>query len=269
MLLQLAAYVALLVSSKMSETCHLRMTNLDSLTGRMFTPLQVRETDKLNTEREREKPTWMVLLSYAAPPAEVILCLDDVAILSMTTDAVPLSLRIQSKFEFDKGHSFLIVSCFWFKSRFHSYIAQVLSCTTRTLLTQIFRIYIYFVYLIHTYLYTMIPGTGIPGICCIFFVRCTWYTGRPYVRTRICRAVSARLTLGHQVLYTNRQYLVVNSRFPRCRLSDLRGRLRFAEWGTYVCFFFAFCRANLGPPRPGRADWRDISRQVGLLWAQP
>ena len=42
MLLQLAAYVALLVASKMGETCPLRMKSLANLTGRMFTPLQVR-----------------------------------------------------------------------------------------------------------------------------------------------------------------------------------------------------------------------------------
>lgn len=42
MLLQLAAYVALLIASKMGETCPLRMKSLANLTGRMFTPLQVR-----------------------------------------------------------------------------------------------------------------------------------------------------------------------------------------------------------------------------------
>lgn len=42
MLLQLTAYVALLVASKMSETCPLRMKSLANLTGRMFTPLAVR-----------------------------------------------------------------------------------------------------------------------------------------------------------------------------------------------------------------------------------
>lgn len=41
MLLQLAAYVALLIASKMGETCPLRMRSLANLTGRMFTPLQV------------------------------------------------------------------------------------------------------------------------------------------------------------------------------------------------------------------------------------
>lgn len=41
LLLQLAAYVALLVASKMSETVPLRMKSLANLTGRMFTPLQV------------------------------------------------------------------------------------------------------------------------------------------------------------------------------------------------------------------------------------
>lgn len=41
MLLQLAAYVALLIASKMGETCPLRMKSLANLTGRMFTPLQV------------------------------------------------------------------------------------------------------------------------------------------------------------------------------------------------------------------------------------
>lgn len=42
MLLQLAAYVALLIASKMSEISPLRMKSLANLTGRMFTPLQVR-----------------------------------------------------------------------------------------------------------------------------------------------------------------------------------------------------------------------------------
>lgn len=46
MLLQLAAYVALLVASKMSETCPLRMKSLGTLTGRMFTPLQVRASSR-------------------------------------------------------------------------------------------------------------------------------------------------------------------------------------------------------------------------------
>lgn len=41
MLLQLAAYVALLIASKMGETSPLRMKSLANLTGRMFTPLQV------------------------------------------------------------------------------------------------------------------------------------------------------------------------------------------------------------------------------------
>lgn len=44
MLLQLAAYVALLIASKMGETCPLRMKSLANLTGRMFTPLQVKKT---------------------------------------------------------------------------------------------------------------------------------------------------------------------------------------------------------------------------------
>lgn len=70
MLLQLAAYVALLVSSKMSETCHLRMTNLESLTGRMFTPLQVREVNAA------------MLLRMLLP-----------MLLSVDDDAVPLYLR--------------------------------------------------------------------------------------------------------------------------------------------------------------------------------
>lgn len=42
LLLQLAAYVALLVASKMSEVSPLRMKSLANLTGRMFTPIQVR-----------------------------------------------------------------------------------------------------------------------------------------------------------------------------------------------------------------------------------
>lgn len=41
LLLQLAAYVALLVASKMGEVAPLRMKSLANLTGRMFTPLQV------------------------------------------------------------------------------------------------------------------------------------------------------------------------------------------------------------------------------------
>lgn len=41
LLLQLAAYVALLVASKMSEVSPLRMKSLANLTGRMFTPTQV------------------------------------------------------------------------------------------------------------------------------------------------------------------------------------------------------------------------------------
>lgn len=41
MLLQLVAYVALLIASKMCETCPLRMKSLANLTGCMFTPLQV------------------------------------------------------------------------------------------------------------------------------------------------------------------------------------------------------------------------------------
>ena len=41
LLLQLAAYVALLVASKMTETIPLRMKSLANLTGRMFTPRQV------------------------------------------------------------------------------------------------------------------------------------------------------------------------------------------------------------------------------------
>lgn len=41
LLLQLAAYVALLVASKMSEVSPLRMKSLANLTGRMFTPVQV------------------------------------------------------------------------------------------------------------------------------------------------------------------------------------------------------------------------------------
>lgn len=41
MLLQLMAYVSLLVASKMSETVPLQMKSLGSLTGRMFTPIQV------------------------------------------------------------------------------------------------------------------------------------------------------------------------------------------------------------------------------------
>eukprot|EP00903_Cladosiphon_okamuranus_P013742 g12793.t1 len=45
MLLQLAAYVALLIASKMSETCPLRMKSLANLTGRMFTPLQVKRLE--------------------------------------------------------------------------------------------------------------------------------------------------------------------------------------------------------------------------------
>lgn len=44
LLLQLAAYVALLVASKMSEVSPLRMKSLANLTGRMFTPIQVRLT---------------------------------------------------------------------------------------------------------------------------------------------------------------------------------------------------------------------------------
>ncbi|CAM9142303.1 unnamed protein product [Ectocarpus sp. 4 AP-2014] len=45
MLLQLAAYVALLIASKMGETCPLRMRSLANLTGRMFTPLQVKQLE--------------------------------------------------------------------------------------------------------------------------------------------------------------------------------------------------------------------------------
>eukprot|EP00752_Nemacystus_decipiens_P018470 g16560.t1 len=45
MLLQLAAYVALLVASKMGETCPLRMKSLANRTGRMFTPLQVKRLE--------------------------------------------------------------------------------------------------------------------------------------------------------------------------------------------------------------------------------
>ncbi|CAN0279448.1 unnamed protein product, partial [Hapterophycus canaliculatus] len=45
MLLQLAAYVALLIASKMGETSPLRMKSLANLTGRMFTPLQVKRLE--------------------------------------------------------------------------------------------------------------------------------------------------------------------------------------------------------------------------------
>ncbi|CAM9724731.1 unnamed protein product, partial [Scytosiphon promiscuus] len=45
MLLQLAAYVALLIASKMSEISPLRMKSLANLTGRMFTPLQVKRLE--------------------------------------------------------------------------------------------------------------------------------------------------------------------------------------------------------------------------------
>lgn len=41
LLLQLVAYVALLVASKMSEVSPLRMKSLANLTGRMFTSAQV------------------------------------------------------------------------------------------------------------------------------------------------------------------------------------------------------------------------------------
>ncbi|CBN75581.1 cyclin A-like protein [Ectocarpus siliculosus] len=68
MLLQLAAYVALLIASKMGETCPLRMRSLANLTGRMFTPLQVKQLEmdmisKLNfrshyLKRARARTCW-------------------------------------------------------------------------------------------------------------------------------------------------------------------------------------------------------------------
>lgn len=55
MLLQLMAYVALLVASKMSETIPLQMKSLASLTGRMFTPIQVDSRQQSIVVRELQQ----------------------------------------------------------------------------------------------------------------------------------------------------------------------------------------------------------------------
>lgn len=74
------------------------------------------QTDK-KTQRERAREKESRRESY---DTSMLLCcssclcyyMSDAPILSMTMDAAPLSLRIQSKFEFDKGHSFLIIAVF-------------------------------------------------------------------------------------------------------------------------------------------------------------